>query len=141
MSSKMHLDRRVPVFPDGAPIIDPSHACSFNPIGLGCLMKMGKNGLAALFVKVINFPVAKTSKYASESMYVMLNQSVVPLKENFTEDEAKKWCRMYLASGEGILVNFPTDCEIVEYGDLVCFGHGSFGKKAQFTGKKTTNKV
>ena len=140
MSSKMHLDRRVPVFPDGAPIIDPSHACSFNPIGLGCLMKMGKNGLAALFVKVIDFPVAKTSEYASESMYVMLQQSVVPLKENFTEDEAKKWCHMYLASGEGILVNFPTDCEIVEYGDLVCFGHGSFGKKAQFTGKKTTNK-
>ena len=102
----MHLDRRVPVWEDGTPIIDPSHACSFNPIGLGCLMKMGKNGLAALFVKVIDFPVAKTSEYASESMYVMLQQSVVPLKENFTEDEAKKWCRMYLASGEGILVNF-----------------------------------
>ena len=31
MSSKMHLDRRVPVWEDGKPIIDPSHACSFNP--------------------------------------------------------------------------------------------------------------
>ena len=70
-NDKLHLDRRVPVFANGKPMLNPFVKQKFlNPVGSGGIIYENR-----FFVKVIEFPVPANSEWAAESMYVM---AIVP---------------------------------------------------------------
>ena len=133
--NQLHLDRRVPVWPNNLPMINPLlHSKNvFNPIGIGSICQQNSDGTLDVFVKVIGFPTPKGSQYASESMYVFYdNKSLGYPKKKASKKELRKWLEIILFKGEGQLVNFPNECNVVKYGDRVIYGEGGEGIKAKF---------
>jgi hypothetical protein len=135
-TEKMHLDRRVPIFPNGSSIINPYDdiftAQFFNPIGTGGIICRVSDGTARIFAKITEFPVATDCQWAAESMYVLLN---VIIPESTTGEQLQKLMEEHMYEGIGILVNHPQYCTVVKYGDRIRFKNGSYGIKAVFDSK------
>ena len=125
---KMHLDCKVPVWPDKTPMTPPAPS-----ITSGGVVMPRSDGTATVFVKVTEFPVPESSDWAGESMFVMLKP--VPLPTSLDSREEDRWFQSLCHEGKGLLVNFPVECQAVQYGDLVRFGGGTANTKAMFMGK------
>ena len=126
----MHLDRRVPIFFDGSPMIDPNEEGQlFNPINTGGIVIRMKDGSALLFAKITEFPVPADCKWGGESLYVLLD---VPKS---TGKQLQKLLEDHMYDGTGIVVNHPKYCTVVKYGDRIRFKNGSIGIKAIYDRK------
>jgi hypothetical protein len=133
-TEKMHLDRRVPIFYNGAPMINPKdkEGQFFNPIDTGGIVVKMNDDSARIFAKVTEFPVSNDCPWAAESMYVLLD-IIVP--KSTTGEQLKKLLEENMYSGTGILVNHPKFCCKVAYGDRIRFKGGSSGLKPIFDRK------
>ena len=127
-NDKLHLDRRVPVFSNGQPMVNPFEKQNLqNPIGIGGILCKNR-----FFVKVIEFPVNANSEWAAESMYVM---TIVPKSILNSQKARSKFVKSISSSGVGILVNIPTSDSTLKWGDTVRYSGGSDGLKAKFIEK------
>tara|TARA_B110000971_G_C19669985_1_gene346229 strand:- start:53 stop:469 length:417 start_codon:yes stop_codon:yes gene_type:complete len=132
-TEKMQLDRRVPIFYNGSPMVPPyEEGQLFNPIDTGGIVIRINDGSARIFAKVTDFPVATDCEYAGESLYVLLE---VVISESTTGEQLQKLMEEHMHDGTGILVNHPQYCTVVKYGDRIRFKNGSYGIKAVFDSK------
>ena len=132
-NEKFHLDRRVPIFYDGSPMIHLYREGQFlNPIGTGGIVVRMHDSSARIFAKVTEFPVANDCQWAGESMYVLLDV-IVP--KSIPGEQLQKFLEDHMFDGTGILVNHPRHCTLVKYGDRIHFKNGSKGVKAIFDSK------
>ena len=132
-TEKIHLDRRVPIFYDGSPMINPTdkEGQFFQPIDTGGIVVKMNDDSVRIFVKVIQFPVSKDCQWGGESMYVLVD-AIIPKS---TPAEQLQILLENMYDGTGILVNHPQFCTLVKYGDKIRFKGGSKGIKATFDSK------
>ena len=133
-TEKMHLDRRVPIFKNGTPMINNPYEKGkfFNPIDKGGMVIRMKDGTARIFAKITEFPVSNDCQYAGESMYVLLDVIVPKLT---SDEQLQILLDKHIHDGTGILVNHPKYCTAVKYGERIRFKNGSKGIKAIFDSK------